>query len=141
MQEGRFKRLLVGRLMADLSVGTDAMKSKHIERIRAAYYEQSLTPEDSGYDQDDCDMPFMKSPPCPGDTNYTHAAEMQILANCLDTGDISEFHILDPSLFQDDLNRAIFKAMKTLTTKGEPCTHRAIAELAHLEDLADSLRP
>lgn len=56
--------------MADLSVGTDAMKSKHIERIRAAYYEQSLTPEDSGYDQDDCDMPFMKSPPCPGDTNY-----------------------------------------------------------------------
>jgi hypothetical protein len=42
---------------------------------------------------------------------------------------------------QDDLNRAIFKAMKTLTNKGEPCTHRAIAELAHLEDLADSLRP
>ena len=113
------------------------MKSRQIERIRAAYYEQSLTPEDSGYDQDNCYMAFMTSPPRPGDTNYTYDAEMQILAHCLDTGNITEVQILEPSMFHNDLNRAIFKAMKTLTAKGESCTHRAIAAVAHLEDLVD----
>src|SRR6476620_7965711 len=94
-----------------LSGGRLTIMTRKLETIRADYYEQHIGPEDSGFDQDET-MPFMTSDP--KTTRLAVEAEGEILAHCLVTGSVADFHGLQGFMFADDLNADIFRAMQDI---------------------------